>query len=258
MEDFTLFDYLFSIEADSVDYKNPSQVLKSLVREKKTKYRESSFLDLLKGEGEWEDVYRVTKRLLLECKVDKETGVIDMAPVTRFIDEDILSQVTFRMPTKHEAAVSSYTTKSEKSVTVVVDEKAKVGVLDKKLRGTWDCSSRGRAFHWASGDWVYQVDLIRFFSELIVLSEINRYYRDKLEGRSVAELKEDVVYGKHIPKRVSVKEENIELIEFYKELGIEVDISKQRKLQPRLKQKQQKKQWQQKLRQKQRQKLKKL
>lgn len=223
MEDFTLFDYLFSLEVDSVDYKNPAQVLKTLVREKKTKYRESSFLDLLNGkEGSWEDIYRVTKKLLTECSVS-EDGV-DMTPVTKFIDSSILDRVTFRKATYHEEEIACCTTKSRNAVTVVIGERAKVGVLDKKLRKSWDCGTLRKLCTYS--DWVGQIDLIRFCSELIVYSEMLRYYRDKLEGRSVSELKENVVFAKSIPLRVSLREEELEIIEWCKQFGIEVDVAK--------------------------------
>lgn len=224
VEDFTLFNYLFDdVETDNIDYKNPAQVLKSLVREKKTKYRESSFLDLLNGkEGSWEDIYRVTKKLLSECSVS-ENGV-DMTPVTRFIDSSILDKVTFRKATYHEEEIACYTTKSRNAVTVVIGEKAKVGVLDKKLRRSWDCGTLRKLRTY--DEWVGQIDLIRFCSELIVYSEMLRYYKDKLEGRSIEELKENVVFAKHIPLRVSLKEEELEIIEWCKQLGIEVEVAK--------------------------------
>ena len=228
MEMYNLWDYLFGEDTFSVnekDYLNPEEKIRNLTRERTglRRCREAVFLDMINPKNDVKKEFgRVVAKLLKECSFE------DMTPITRFIEPEILEQISFREPTRHEKAIAECTTKSTNSVTVVIDglKHNYVGVTDKKLRSKWDMYC-GRKYRWAS-DFVYQIDLIRLFSELIALSECKRYYDERLKELSLTERLENVVFAQSArwgSSPVSVKEDEEAYIDFLRGLGMSYKIS---------------------------------
>ena len=218
-----LWDYLFKEEQD---FLQPEKVLKSLVRERSLRApRKSAFLDFFKKRFSWYEVYeevkKVVTRLLKECSVEGEE--MDLSPIMDYVHPRLLGCFSFRTATEHEKFVSEYTTKSKKQVTLVIGENVHVGVLDKAVRSGWDCC-KGRKRRYSS-EWVYQIDLRRWFTEVFIISEVLRYYEETLKSLSLEERLENVVFKKawdrEINREIRVRAEDVDYKVYLDSVGRE-------------------------------------
>lgn len=176
----------------------------SLLREPNSysKY-DSSFLNyFLKKEYKNSDdlykaVYREVALLLAQCDIN-ENG-INMDTILNYIVPELKSQIVFGYPnTVQERMLKARCKGCSKIITVQINspKTTYVGCLDKKIRKSDDSPYKYTYFRNMKWEKVYHIDLIRFLSELIVISECYRYYENILKDMAINERVDNAVFYK--------------------------------------------------------------
>lgn len=174
----------------------------TLVREQNS-YRkyDSSFIsaftkkDYKNSDELYKAVYRKVASLLVQCEVS-EHG-INMDAVLKYVAPELAKQIVFGNPSRLQDKMLQIRCKSQRNITVQLSGNiAYAGCLDKKVRHSDDTPYRCRYFRSMRSERVYQIDLIRFFSELIIISECYRYYDNVLKNMTIAERLDNTIFYK--------------------------------------------------------------
>lgn len=198
MEQLSIWDFIFANQAENNNFSDfeKKESIGSLVREVARKARKREFLDYLKGKDFSKiSVFKATKsvasKILKKCEVSESCDIY-MEPIKSLIAPFLWDQFKIDIPTDEEDELCRYVTKCKSCIAIQIDDDRYVGPLDKPLSERKDL--RSYRFKRRGASYVSLIDLPRFFSKLLIVSEIDKYYEERIKNLNSSELEENVVY----------------------------------------------------------------